>query len=96
MLLNTAIILFGAIINFFSLGWENTFLIVLIPYTLYVMDRLMDNKKEVLLQSSLACTVVLLTSVLIVGYLVCQFKTREMADLRTEPLYKAKLMIVDE
>ena len=45
------------------------------------------------MQSSLAEIVFLFSLVMMVSYFACHFKTRELADLRTEPLFAPKLVI---
>lgn len=94
MLVNSGVIVLNALMNAYVLGWENICMIVLIPYTLFVMDRLMDNKKDVLLKSPLAALIAVATVLFICAHFYSQFVTREVAALRTEPLFKPKVVTV--
>jgi hypothetical protein len=96
MLINSGVIVLNALMNVYVFGWENICMIVLIPYTLFVMDRLMDNKKDVLLKSPLAALIAVATVLLICAHFYSQFATREVAALRTEPLFKRKVVTVEE
>lgn len=75
MLCNTLMIVFCAVVDATSVGGCSNLLVILgyIPFVLYLMNRVMEEKRETLKKSALALVVVVATMVAITFYVFLYF-----------------------
>ena len=61
MLVNALTIFVCTVIDSATLGWENLLMVAYVPFMLYLMNRMMEERQETLKKTALAIIVVVMT-----------------------------------